>query len=323
MGDIVLASEDAYFQDASHFPRGMVPGDGQHVIWSVLAGHNRARYFLLTGMKLSAQEAHEWGVVNEVLPKDQVLDRAWEHARELVKRPPLVLRYTRQLFTEPAEARVRQRARPRPRRARPTRSRSSSRSAAEWKASTGRGTTSRGRADVAQSTRRRSPDDQHPGPLATGKGKFTPMYPELGTGPVSYEDSISPEFFAAEREAVFERTWLYVGREERLPRPGSYFTRELPGKLASIVVTRDLDGTVHAFHNVCAHRGNKVVWQEHPQEETAGQLPAVRLQVPRLALRPRRMRHPRHQRGGVLRPRQGLAAACRRCTARCSPGSSS
>ena len=31
--DIVLASDDAYFQDLSHFPRGMVPGDGQHVVW--------------------------------------------------------------------------------------------------------------------------------------------------------------------------------------------------------------------------------------------------------------------------------------------------
>jgi phenylpropionate dioxygenase-like ring-hydroxylating dioxygenase large terminal subunit len=106
--------------------------------------------------------------------------------------------------------------------------------------------------------------------LASGKGKFTPQYPELGTDPVSYEDSISPEFFEAEREAVFKRTWLYVGRAERLPRPGTYFTRELPGRLASIVVARGLDGTVHAFHNVCAHRGNKVVWQEHPQEETSG-----------------------------------------------------
>jgi len=99
MGDIVLASEDAWFQDVAHFPRGQVPGDGQHVIWSYLVGHNRARYFLLTGMKLSAQEAKEWGAVNEVLPKDEVLDRAWEHAHEIVKRPPLVLRYTRELFT--------------------------------------------------------------------------------------------------------------------------------------------------------------------------------------------------------------------------------
>ncbi|MDT5173517.1 MAG: hypothetical protein QOG37_768, partial [Mycobacterium sp.] len=46
--------------------------------------------------------------------------------------------------------------------------------------------------------------------LATGKGKFTPHYPELGTGPVNYEDCISEEFFAAERKAVFERNWLCV-----------------------------------------------------------------------------------------------------------------
>src|SRR5688572_5866155 len=101
LGDIVLASEDAYFQDLAHFPRGMVPGDGQHVIWPLLVGRNRARYLLLTGKKLGAQEALEWGAVNEVLPKSQLLDRAWELARELAKRPPLTLRYTRMLFTQP------------------------------------------------------------------------------------------------------------------------------------------------------------------------------------------------------------------------------
>ena len=77
----------------------MVPGDGQHVIWNLLVGPNRGRYLLLTGKKLSAREALEWGAVAEVHPKHQLLDRAWELARELVKRPPLVLRYTRQLFT--------------------------------------------------------------------------------------------------------------------------------------------------------------------------------------------------------------------------------
>ena len=100
LGDIVLASEDAYFQDLAHFPRGMVPGDGQHVIWPMLVGRNRARYMLLTGKKLSAQEALAWGAVGEVLPKDKLLERAWELARELAKRPPLTLRYTRMLFTQ-------------------------------------------------------------------------------------------------------------------------------------------------------------------------------------------------------------------------------
>ena len=59
LSDIVLASDDAYFQDLPHFPRGMVPGDGQHVIWPAIVGRNRARYLLLTGKKLSAQEALE------------------------------------------------------------------------------------------------------------------------------------------------------------------------------------------------------------------------------------------------------------------------
>jgi enoyl-CoA hydratase/carnithine racemase len=100
LGDIVLASEDAYFQDLAHFPRGMVPGDGQHVIWPAIVGCNRARYMLLTGKPISAQDALEWGAVAEVLPKDRLLDRAWELARELAKRPPLTLRYTRMLFTQ-------------------------------------------------------------------------------------------------------------------------------------------------------------------------------------------------------------------------------
>lgn len=101
LADIVLASDDAYFQDLSHFPRGQVPGDGQHIIWSFIVGHNRARYFLLTGKQLSAQEAFEWGAVNEVLPKDKLLDRAYELAHQLIRSSPLVLRYTRQLFTNP------------------------------------------------------------------------------------------------------------------------------------------------------------------------------------------------------------------------------
>lgn len=98
--DIVLASEDAYFQDLSHFPRGMVPGDGQHVMWEQLVGPNRARYLLLTGYKLTAQEAREWGVVAEVLPKPKLLDRAWEIARDLAMRPPIALRNTRHLFVQ-------------------------------------------------------------------------------------------------------------------------------------------------------------------------------------------------------------------------------
>jgi enoyl-CoA hydratase/carnithine racemase len=96
--DIVLCSEDAYFQDSAHFPRGLVPGDGVNFIWPMVLGPNRARYFLLTGQKLSAQQALDWGVVSEILPKAQLLDRAYELARYLVMRPPLTLRLTRAAF---------------------------------------------------------------------------------------------------------------------------------------------------------------------------------------------------------------------------------
>ena len=97
--DIVLASEDAVFQDAPHFPGGTVPGDGVHVVWPLLLGTNRGRYFLLTGQKLSAHEALELGVVNEVLPRENLLPRAWELAEQLAQQPPLTLRYTRVVLT--------------------------------------------------------------------------------------------------------------------------------------------------------------------------------------------------------------------------------
>ena len=50
------------------------------------------------------------------------------------------------------------------------------------------------------------------------EGSWTEHYPELGTEPVSYEDSISPEWYQLEREAIFKRAWLQVGRLEQIPR---------------------------------------------------------------------------------------------------------
>ena len=49
------------------------------------------------------------------------------------------------------------------------------------------------------------------------EGSWTEHYPELGTEPVSYADSISPEFYELEREAIFGRTWLNVGRRRAAP----------------------------------------------------------------------------------------------------------
>src|SRR5262245_12324365 len=109
-----------------------------------------------------------------------------------------------------------------------------------------------------------------PLPVKPSEGSWTEHYPELSTGLVSYRDSISSEFFEYEREAIWKRAWLNLGRVEQLPRNGSYFTKELAVARTSIIVVRGLDGEIRAFHNICRHRGNKLVWQDYPREETAG-----------------------------------------------------
>ena len=69
-------------------------------------------------------------------------------------------------------------------------------------------------------------------------GHWTDAYPELGRGPVSLEDCVSEEFYEKEREHVFKKTWLYMGRVERVPKSGSYFTRELRFLNTSIIIVR-------------------------------------------------------------------------------------
>lgn len=63
-------------------------------------GLNRGRYFLLTQQKLSAQEALDLGLVNEVLPCNELMSRARELAAQIAQQPPLALRYARLLLTQ-------------------------------------------------------------------------------------------------------------------------------------------------------------------------------------------------------------------------------
>jgi len=92
----------------------------------------------------------------------------------------------------------------------------------------------------------------------------------LDFAPYSARDNYDPEFYELEKEGIFKRSWLHVGRETDLPRKGTFFTKELDGLGYSIIIVRGMDDKIRAFHNVCSHRGNQLVWDETPTAELKG-----------------------------------------------------
>jgi enoyl-CoA hydratase/carnithine racemase len=100
LADIILATPETVFQDKPHFDFGIVPGDGVNLLWPEVIGSVRGRYFILTRQLLDAQTAKDWGVVNEIVPADQLLARAHAIAESLAALPPLTGRYTRIALTQ-------------------------------------------------------------------------------------------------------------------------------------------------------------------------------------------------------------------------------
>jgi choline monooxygenase len=66
-----------------------------------------------------------------------------------------------------------------------------------------------------------------------------------------------PEIYALECRRVFGGSWQMVGRVDQVARPGSFVTAEIAGE--PILVVRDEQGTLRAFHNVCRHRAAQVI----------------------------------------------------------------
>ena len=93
-----------------------------------------------------------------------------------------------------------------------------------------------------------------------GRGRWHSQHPHLGTGPLPADVYTSPDQFELEREHIFKKVWLNVGRVDQLPEAGDYFVKDIDMCQTSILVVRGRDGEVRAFHNICSHRGNKVAW---------------------------------------------------------------
>ena len=77
-----------------------------------------------------------------------------------------------------------------------------------------------------------------------------------GNGLVSRRIFIEPEIYQQELERIFARCWLYLCHETQIPRPGDFLTTYMGED--PVLVVRDNDGRVHAFLNVCRHRGNRL-----------------------------------------------------------------
>lgn len=65
--------------------------------------------------------------------------------------------------------------------------------------------------------------------------------------------------FEREIDLIFPKQWRYFGHVSELPEPGDYLVREISRE--SVVVSRDEEGTLHAFLNVCRHRGSRLTFE--------------------------------------------------------------
>lgn len=81
-------------------------------------------------------------------------------------------------------------------------------------------------------------------------------YSYLGSAPIPASRYTSQAVADAERERMWPYIWQFAAREEDLPEPGDYVVYENAGR--SWLISRQDDGSLRAFHNVCLHRGRKL-----------------------------------------------------------------
>jgi enoyl-CoA hydratase len=94
LADISICAADARLGDG-HVRLGVAAGDHAAIIWPLLCGMARAKYYLLTGEMVSGVEAERIGLVSKALPRDEVLPEALRVAERLATGPQLAIRLTK------------------------------------------------------------------------------------------------------------------------------------------------------------------------------------------------------------------------------------
>lgn len=99
LADISIASERARFNDG-HVRFGVAAGDHACLIWPLLCGMAKAKYYLLTGEFVDAREAERIGMVSMVVPHEDLMSTAWRVAQQLANGPQLAIRFTKRALNQ-------------------------------------------------------------------------------------------------------------------------------------------------------------------------------------------------------------------------------
>lgn len=103
VADLVVASERAKF-GLPECKLGLLPGGGGTQRLPRLVGRNKAKELLMTGDPITATEAERLGIVNKVVPADELMDAALTMARTIAGRAPQAVRMAKQLVNDGLEA---------------------------------------------------------------------------------------------------------------------------------------------------------------------------------------------------------------------------
>jgi enoyl-CoA hydratase len=94
MADISIIGEDVRFTDG-HLRIGVAAGDHATIVWPLLCGMAKAKYYLLTADFIDGREAERIGLVSRCVPNDQLMDEALRVANKLSSRPLDAIRWTK------------------------------------------------------------------------------------------------------------------------------------------------------------------------------------------------------------------------------------
>jgi enoyl-CoA hydratase len=94
LADVSIIADTARLTDG-HTRLGVVAGDHAAIIWPLLCGMAKARYYLLTSDFLDGREAERIGLVSLCVPRDQVVDKALEVADQLAAGSQPAIRWTK------------------------------------------------------------------------------------------------------------------------------------------------------------------------------------------------------------------------------------